>query len=60
MYNSFEDMIHKTPVFWNKLVKPMLHNHYYNLHQYGTIDYISKIEQNINTLVERYELNILC
>jgi hypothetical protein len=53
-------MIHKTPVFWNKLVKPMLHNHYYNLHQYGTIDYISKIEQNINILVERYELNILC
>jgi len=60
MYNSFEDMVHKTPGFWNKLVKPMLHNHYYNLQQYGTIDYVSKIEQNINILVERYELNVLC
>jgi len=56
LYVSLEDMVGKTPNFWNKLVKPMLNIHYYNLHETASFDYLGKIEYNIDALVKKYNL----
>jgi hypothetical protein len=58
MYTSFEDLIHKTPNFWNNLVKPLLDNKFYALYQHSPKNYIEKIEQNIKKLVDQYQVTI--
>ncbi len=58
MYNGLEDLIRKTPGFWYKLVKPLLDNKFYALYEYTSSNYIVMIENNINTLVDRYKLTV--
>ena len=58
MYNGLDDLIRKTPGFWYKLVKPLLDNKFYALYEYTSSNYIVMIENNINTLVDRYKLTV--
>jgi hypothetical protein len=56
-FKSAEDLIEKTPVFWDKYVQPKIRNDFQNLYSflsepypYGQNAYLNKIEENLAVL----------
>jgi hypothetical protein len=60
MFKSAEDLIQKTPGFWEKYVIPKINNDFLGVYKYlsapypnGINDYIARIEANINRLRQK-------
>jgi hypothetical protein len=60
LFSSAEDLLQKTPAFWEKYVRPKLDHDFQGIHRFlndpypdGKNDYIERIEQNIARLRQK-------